>query len=423
MAYLLNFDRPKNENYAAVITTVKAVLDLPKRDRIVGLPLFGYQAIASKGWAVGDLGVFIPAEAQLSHEYASNNNMYRHENLNREPSEKGYLEDNRRVKAIKLGGHTSNALFMPLSSLDFTGVDISKLQPGDTFDTINGIEIVRKYEIRPTKEPNNQAPKIRKSRVDAKLFPEHVSTANYWRMIHNIDPSDYLYVTQKLHGTSIRVGNVPVSRKLTWRDRFGKFIGAQIQHTEYDMVYGSRRVIKDANANQNHFYASDIWTLEGKKLDGLIPSGYLVFGELIGWTPDGRPIQTGYTYRVPERQARLYVYRVATVNTQGIVTDLSWPQVEEFCRNVGLTTVPLLWSGYADKFNADEWMNVRYADDWVTAYIDRPVPLEPGATVDEGVVVRVDGLTPTLLKAKASQFLEHETKELDTGSADLESVG
>ncbi|MGW0245112.1 RNA ligase family protein [Nocardia goodfellowii] len=419
----MNFDKPKNENYAAVITTVKAVLDLPKRDRIVGLPLYGHQAIASKGWTVGDLGVFIPAEAQLSHEYASHNNMYRHENLNRNPGEKGYLEDNRRVKAIKLGGHTSNALFMPLSSLDFTGVDISKLEPGDMFDSINGIEIVRKYEIRPAKEPNNQAPKPRKSRVDTRLFPEHVSTANYWRMLHSIDPDDFLYVTQKLHGTSVRVANIPVARKLTWRDRFGRFIGAQIRETEYDMVYGSRRVIKDANAaDQNHFYSSDIWTLEGKKLDGIIPSGYMVFGELVGWTPDGSPIQKGYTYQVPERQARLYIYRVATVSAQGIITDLSWPQVEEFCRNLGLNTAPLLWSGYAENFDVDKFMNRRYAEEWPYAE-PRPVPLDPGKTVDEGVVVRVEGLTPTLLKAKASQFLEHETKQLDEGTADLESVG
>ncbi|QIS16440.1 RNA ligase family protein [Nocardia arthritidis] len=417
----LTFHQPKNENYAAVITSVKAVVSLPNRDRIEALPLFGHQAIASKGWKPGDLGVFFPAEVQLSHEYASINNLYRHEHMNEDPSQKGYLEDNRRVKAIRLGGHRSNALFMPLSSLEFTGVNTSLLREGDTFDTLGGFEICRKYEVRKPQGPNSQVPKLQRSRVDGKLFPQHIDTGNWWRMQHNVDGGDYLYVTQKLHGSSVRIGNTIVKRKLTLRDRFGRFIGAKIQETEYDNVYGSRRVIKDANAHTTHYYSSDIWTRAGKKLDGLIPAGYMVFGELIGWTPDHEPIQKGYTYQVPKGESRLYVYRVAHVNAQGIVTDLSWPQVEEFCRNLGLSTVPLLWTGYADDFDVDVWMNRRYADDWVCAYIDQPVQLDPGKTVDEGVVIRIEGMTPQLLKAKSPDFLEHETKMLDTGVDDLES--
>lgn len=412
----MKLDKPKNENYAAVVTSVKNIVALKGRDFIVGVPLFGHQAIVEKGWEVGDLGIFFPAEVQLSEEYARYNNMYRHENLNNDVTEKGYLEDNRRVKAIKLGGHRSNAIFMPLSSLEFADVHVHDLKEGDTFDTLNGIEICRKYEVT-RRQPNNQAPKLRDDRVDTKMFPEHLDTGNYWRMEHTIDSSDYLYVTQKLHGTSIRIGRTLAKRKLTLRDRFGKFIGAKIQETEYANVYGSRRVIKDPSLNQSHFYESDIWTREGSKLDGLIPDGFLVYGELLGWTPSGEAIQSGYTYNVPRGEAELYVYRVAQVNPQGVVTDLSWPQVEEFCRNLGFTTVPLLWSGEARYFEVDSWMNKRYRD-----WMGIGVPMTPGKLVDEGVVVRIDGLTPRLLKAKSPEFLEHETKMLDTGVEDLESA-
>ncbi|WP_280485418.1 RNA ligase family protein [Nocardia cyriacigeorgica] len=420
----MKFDTPKNNNYAAVITSVKAVVTLPNRDRIVAVPLFGHQAIVQKGWEPGDLGVFIPAEAQLSHEYASVNNMYRHGHLNADPGVTGYLEDNRRVKAIKLGGHRSNALFMPLSSLEFTGVNIGELKEGDTFDTINGHEIVRKYEVRPAKEAStkgNQPPKVR--RVEERMFPQHIDTDNYWRNEHKIESAEYITVTQKLHGTSIRVGNTMVSRKLSWRERIARKLGATVQELRYENVYGSRRVIKDANdPDQVHFYDQDIWTIEGRKLDGVIPEGYAVYGELVGWTPSGEPIQKGYTYRIPKGEARLFVYRVTVINPQGITVDLGWPQVEEFCRNLGLRTVPVLWEGYKHDFNVDDWMNIRYADlaPWNSA---PAVPLDDNGTVDEGVVVRAEGLTPRLLKAKSPEFLEHETKMLDAEVVDLESVG
>ncbi len=49
------------------------------------------------------------------------------------------------------------------------------------------------------------------------------------------------------------------------------------------------------------------------------------------------------------------------------------------------------------------------------------LPLEPD-TVDEGVCVRIDAITPRIYKAKSPKFLEHETKILDRGEADLESI-
>ncbi|CAM4519220.1 RNA ligase family protein [Nocardia ninae] len=416
----MRLDTPKNENYSAVVASVKAVLTLKGKDRIVGLPLYGHQAIAQKGWEVGDLGVFFPAETQLSHEYASANSLYRNADLNQDPTTTGYLEDNRRVKALKFGGHRSDAMFMPLASLAFTGIDPRELREGDTFDTLNNVEICRKYEVRPprtTSTKGNLAPKPR--RVADRFFPQHLDTNQYWRHQHAIEPDDFIYVTQKLHGTSIRVGHTLVERKLTWRERLAQRLGVTVQQTTYDNVYGSRRVIKDINdPDQIHHYGTDVWTTEGKKLDGLIPAGYVIYGELIGWTSDLSPIQKGYTYDIPKGHTRLYVYRVAMVNPEGRTVDLAWPQLEEFCHSLGLNPAPLLWAGYAENFQVDDWMNKRYHDEGHP----NAVPLDPGTTVDEGVVVRVEGLTPDLYKAKAPAFFEHETRMLDQGIADLEST-
>jgi hypothetical protein len=64
--------------------------------------MLGLQALVSKDYKEGDLYVIFPAEVQLSHEFCSNNNLYRHSELNANPEAKGYIEDNRRVKAVKL---------------------------------------------------------------------------------------------------------------------------------------------------------------------------------------------------------------------------------------------------------------------------------------------------------------------------------
>lgn len=41
--------------------------------------------------------------------------------------------------------------------------------------------------------------------------------------------------------------------------------------------------------------------------------------------------------------------------------------------------------------------------------------------VDEGVCLRVEGITPLVVKAKSPLFLQHETKMLDQGVTDTEA--
>ncbi|WP_174377581.1 hypothetical protein [Nocardia thailandica] len=253
---------PKNANYAAVVVQLPAVNELAGCDNIAGAPLLGYQAIVDKTRAAGDLGVVFTAETQLSEEYARANNLHREPSLNADQAEKGYLERNRRVRAIKLRGHRSDALFMPLESLAYTGYDVTKLRPGDTFDALDDHEICRKYE-RPVKGSGRvsaQAKATKKFvRVDAKFLPEHYDTTRYWGNEHLIDPEARVVITQKLHGTSIRIGNTIAKRKPTWRDKLAAhWLKVPVAEYIYDTVYGSRRVIKDPKAEQNHFYGSKV---------------------------------------------------------------------------------------------------------------------------------------------------------------------
>lgn len=416
----MKLQTPENANYAATVVAITSITPLDNCDNVVGTPILGFQAIVGKETQVGDIGIVFPAEAQLSGEYTRINNLHRHGNLNADQGQTGYLEDNRRVRALKFRGHRSDCLFMPLSSLGFTGADISKLQPGDTFDVLNGKPICQKYVV---KRSGSGAPRTAKNkdkvfnRVDKKFLPEHYETDNFFRNRDAIPADRHIIVTQKVHGTSIRVGNTIVQRKLALRERLAARLGVKVQQTEFANVYGSRKVIKDANnPHQNHFYSSDIWTEEGRKLDSIVPENYIVYGELIGWTKDGAAIQKNYTYGVPAGTCELYVYRVAHVNGQGRVTDLTWEQVKEFCTDLGLRHVPELWQGRMEDFEPEDYLDKKF---FVT--YPRAVPLAKESPCDEGVCVRVDGLAPYILKVKSPKFLQHETRMLDQEAVDIEA--
>lgn len=387
---------------------------------MVGTPIFGYQAIVSKDNKEGDIGIIFPGETQLSEEYCKENNLFRHKELNKDKNQAGYLEDNRRVKAMKFRGHRSDALFMPLKSLKYLKIKIEEFNEGDEFDIIDGHEICKKYVVKRWEgRKNHQAQAKKFSRVDTKHIPEHLDSDNYFKFSDTVDAGTEVIVTQELHGTSVRIANTIVKRKFGIRDTIGKLLGAKIQEYEHDYVFGSRKVIKDVNnPRQNHYYDSDLWTQEGKKLEGILPRNYLVYGEIIGWTENIAAIQKSYTYRIAPGTCELYVYRVAIVNEDGIVTDLSWDHTVEFCKKSGLKYVPEIWRGKHEDFKVENYLDRRFNETWKNT-----VPLEDGNTVDEGVCVRIDRITPYILKAKSPKFLQHESKMLDEQAIDLEAEG
>lgn len=412
----MNIEKPKNDGYCATVVKINNIIPLAGCDNVVGTSIFGFQAIVSKDIKIGDYGIVFPAETQLSDDFCKFNDLYRHAEFNYDKKKKGYIEDNRRVKAIKFRGHTSNCLFTGLESLTYTDFDIDYLEEGTSFDTLNGHEICKKYEVY-TRGSNNQ-PNLSKSRVQSKYLPEHIDTTNFFKNSHLIDPEKEVIVTQKLHGTSVRIGHTIVNRKLNLLEKFLRWTGIKIQETEYDYVYGSRKVIKDANdKDKKGFYDFDLWTNEGKKLVGLLPENTIVYAEILGYTPERKEIQKNYSYTIEPGLAELYVYRIAVINNQGTIHDLTYDQMVEFCNVKGIKTVPEVWRGKMKDFVATDFIDKNFFKEGMVHCLC----LGDDELVDEGVVVRCDGLTPILLKAKSPKFLEMETKILDTGAEDLES--
>lgn len=416
----MKLEAPENANYAATVVVVRHINELANCDNVVGVPFMGYQAIVSKDTKIGDIGVLFTAETQLSEEYARLNNLHRHGDKNDNPGVTGYLEDNRRVKALKFRGHQSDALFMPLDSLtEFANVD--DLNVGDTFDKLNGREVCKKYLAKQPGVQRIDKNAVKKfTRVESQYMPEHYSTDNYFRNSEHLPENADIVVTQKLHGTSIRIGNTIVKRKLNWRERFAKRLGIKVADTEYDLVYGSRKVIKDANnPDQAHFYGHDLWSQVGARYSDRVPQNFILYGEVIGYTEDGGEIQKNYTYDLAPGENELYVYRVAIVTNSGQLVDLSWDAVKNFCDQAGIKYTPELWRGKHKDFDALIWMDKRYADNHLAGVVQ----LSSHKTVDEGVCIRAEGLAPYILKAKSPIFLQHESRMLDEEAVDVEAEG
>jgi hypothetical protein len=121
------------------------------------------------------------------------------------------------------------------------------------------------------------------------------------------------------------------------------------------------------------------------------------------------------------------------VTPEGHTVDYTPAQMGVFCSERDLAVVPTLWAGPHSEFDAGDWLERRYYDEWVKRqdsgvewaipFIQRPVPLSDRKTVDEGVCIRYDGpFGPYVLKAKSPTFLVFESKALDTGAEDLEAA-
>lgn len=412
MTYTIQHEK----NYAAEVVEVKTLIDLKGLDNLKGLPVGGHTALVSKDTQIGDHLLVFPAESQLSEQFAQDNNLFSNSELNADTTQTGYLGKNRRVRAIRLRGNLSSALAMSVNVLERYNPPGKKHagavpEPGTVFDTVNGVELCRKYElpVRPQTQAQSKQVKMWR-RVEDKFLPEHFDTSAYWRSSDMLDDRDQITITQKLHGTSIRIGNTIVKRKLTKRDKIARLFGIPVQDHEHAIIGGSRKVIKDPdNSGQNHYYKDDIWTREALKYGPLLPKNVIVYGELIGWAGKDSPLQAGYTYDVPNGEAHLYVYRVVVISPDGTSFDLSWNGVKEFCTERGLKHVPELSHGEAHQLDVDNWLDRRYAD---LGYA-QAVPLSGPKTVDEGVCIRREGVVPFVLKAKAPKFFEHETKLLD----------
>lgn len=435
MSSSLSVVQPKNPNYAAQVVELKSFVDLPGCDFVKSAIIFGNSVIISKDAQVGDIGLFFPVEVKLADGFLAANNLFRKPEWgNVDPEQSGFFEQHGRVKAVKFRGHKSEGFFIPISSLSYTGVNVLELTPGLVFDTLNGHEICRKYV--PYRREGNPAPvqgrtaKLEDSIVDGQ-FRFHFDTENLRRNVFKIRPEDFIAISDKWHGTSVVIGKLLVKRELNWLERLLAKFGVAIQQTTYGLTYSSRRVIKAVNGvskASQHYYSEDVWGQVAKEVEDKIPAGFTLYGEIVGYTADGKEIQKGYSYGCNPGQHRLLVYRVTMTNADGLVVELGTPQMLEFLAKYGIESLPQFYYGKAkDLYPAGDdvefwqgdflrYLESRYVNDGVCPHNGNKAPAE-------GIVLRIDRLSECEnFKCKNFKFLAWESKELDAGTLDLETA-
>jgi hypothetical protein len=188
--------------------------------------------------------------------------------------------------------------------------------------------------------------------------------------------------------------------------------------------------IKDWLSNRsttNKKFTEDVWGIIAKSLEHKIPEGYSVYGEIVGYTPGGKTIQSGYDYGLDKNKCEFRVYRITHTTPEGVHRELEWYEIEEFCyEQNGLRVVPVYYNGFAkdlfaDDIPVDENWRENFLSKMKEKYLDRPCEFCTTGVVNEGIVLRIEsGEHKTALKFKSPQFLIKESAARDNNEVDME---
>ncbi len=331
---------------------------------------------------------------------------------------------------MKLRGEKSCGYIVPIKIVeDFTNISLADFV-NQEFDTIGDIKMLEKFVIQErvagSKNKQGKAPKV--SRLIEGQVHLHVDTENLRKNAFKIKPHDLISVTYKTHGTSWWVSNVLVKKNLTWFEKLLKRFGVNIVDSEYDLVYGSRKVVKNQSLDdpkaKEHFFGYDLWEDIKNQIGEFIPKNVTLYGECVGFDKNGKYIQPDYDYGCEQGKFKLEVYRITQTNLDGIVTEFTYPQIEEFCSKFGLTPSHIFYYGRAvDMYDIE--VNQHWSENFVQRlekdYNEKQCFMCTNKVPEEGIVVRRESLfNCESYKLKSFAFLEKESKDLDKGEVNIE---
>ena len=432
-----------NENYAAKIVKINNLRKHNNADRLQVSTVDGNNVIVGLDTKIGDVVLFFPIESAINKEFLSWSNSFQDADLNQNKEKKGFFEKNGRVRCLKLRGERSEGYCISVNQLEnwlcekiWHRASLSECV-NQEFDTIYGILLCEKYVSRVNKYSNVQGtgkkavkPK-RFDRLVENQFRFHIDTVHLGKNLHRINANDVISISKKLHGTSFIVSRLLTRKKLKWYEKCLKAVSVQIVNTHYDMLYASRKVLKNRyirkeRNNQNHFYSYDLWSDIAEELQPYLVDGMSIYGECVGFTKTGKYIQKGYDYGCDQSRGehRLYIYRITYTTPDGHVFELSYVQIADFCKKYRLLVVPMLYWGYAkdlfdqskDESSWEDFLMKKLSDTFLEKDCDMCVNKVPA----EGIVVRPERGEFEAYKLKSFRFKEVETKMLDAGEENME---
>lgn len=462
--------------YACTIVRIGELHPIEGKDKIVSTLVNGLSMVVRKDQVnEGDIMIYAMNETQLSEKFLAANNLFDIENYEKNSNavEVGKLlfEDKRdearqhvgffnkygRVKLIRLGGIPSYGYIFSIHELakvypDVLKVNLEELVDSD-FDTVCGEEFVKVY-VPPVKEGTARVSRDKKrnrrlfkfDRLIPGHFSFHYDTQQFAREITRFKPTDKVSVTLKIHGTSICIGNV-LTKAPKWGGLYAKVFPylpkcLQFGKEEYGLVYSSRTVIKNKYINQqagSGFYGSDVWGEYAALLDGKIPEGMMLYGEIFGYLSNNQKmIQKDYDYGCPVGTNKLMLYRITTENEDG--TKREWdvqevydwtielikkyPDLEKHIHPIDILYIGTLQNLYPNIDVTNHWHeNVLEAmkNDKQHFGMELNEPLCKKKVPREGIVLRkINDEIPEAYKLKCSKFMLKESAEIDENGADIE---
>jgi hypothetical protein len=436
----------KQSNYLAKVVKLPPLTKHPNADKLQ-LAIIDFQTVITGMDAKeGDIYIYFPLECTINKEFLSYTNSFSDKELNVDKEQTGFFNKHGRVRAVTLRGTPSQGYIIPEKVLiewlqtkfGNTHFNTLKGSEGLEFDSYNEVIICEKYVPKTqyktsSREPKSRTPKI--SRLVDNQFKLHTDTDNLRKNIHKLELNDVIGIHYKKHGTSFVVGNVLTNKTLSWWEKILKRLGVSIQDKVYDIIYSSRNVVMNEYETKNtpHYYSQDIWGIVKDEIKDRIPKGVTVYGEILGYQPDGGAIQKmngkAYDYGCKEGEHKTYIYRITFTNEDGISYEFTDKQIEEFCEKYGfLYQDTFYWYGCLNEYlyfnnipNNDNWRKsfIKHLEE---KYNEKDCYMCVNKLPEEGIVVRKENLfNYEAYKLKSFSFLLGETKNLDNNILDIES--
>jgi hypothetical protein len=363
------------------------------------------------------------------------------------------FDNNRRVRAQRFRGEISDGFWVPLDHFKFAGTAIL-VDEGFEFDELGGIPICSKY-INPATAraaSQNQGKKTKRAKTSV-MFKEHFDTEQFGKNLHVFNDNQVIVITEKVHGTSGRIGHVRVEREITLVEKIAKFFGARVETEEWKYLNGTRRVVLEETSG-TQYHDPTIRDNAFKVFNGNLRKGETVFFEIVGFESNGVPIMPPgdtlamkdkeftkkygekmfYSYGCERPNCEIYVYRMTLTNDDGQSVDYSWEDVVSRCTEIGVKVVPHIKTLTFQEIRAD----LLLADQNNTGVDDRDISSKfsemvqnwgSGASlldsrhIKEGVCVRIEGgLHNRTFKFKSFEFKVLEGIAKDTGVVDAEEA-
>ena len=461
-------------SYEAIIAKIDRTEAIPGANKIQIGYVLGETVVVGKDTQAGEVGIFFPCDLQLSEDYCKFNNLYRDSAKNADDKQKGFFDDNRKVRAQKFMKVKSDGYFAPLDSLTYTGVKKDIFKIGDRITSLklhpnsDPVEICKRYVSPKNQAGSGGGGKRGKAKPQAPMFREHVDTEQFKYNIDRIPVGALISLHAKVHGTSARYSNTLVKRQLllmAFQDGmirlkqikpFGKLLKrvpdsvfekienvlGKLEWSKWELVAGTRRVLlQQHQRDKAGFNGPESFRFEW--LDRLAPhisKGMTIYGEIAGWA-NGAPImgkhstaivndkaytqkygeEIIYKYGCVQGLSRFHIYRITVTTPDGFEVDLTDAQVHAWCESRGFLSPFVVHPPFIYDGNKEALLEL------ITRLTERPEVLTEDyidpSHVSEGIVIRIDykNTVPKFLKNKSWVFkcLEGHFKE---DNVDLEDA-